>query len=67
MVVGREGSNLRMAESKSDSISSNINTFSEFQRESAARDINYIAAGSERKALSARPILLSYNWLAGAE
>ena len=50
-----------MVESKSGSISNNINTYSEFQRESAARDIKYVAAGPERRALSARPILLSYN------
>jgi hypothetical protein len=40
-----------MVESKSGSISNNINTYSEFQRESAARDINYIAAGVIRPAI----------------
>jgi hypothetical protein len=56
-----------MVKSKSGITSSNINAYSEFRGESAARNINYIAAASERKALSAGSIPLSYHRQAGTE
>jgi len=45
--LGREGSNLRMAESKSDGTVSKINAYSEFRRKFDPRDINYLSNVSE--------------------
>jgi hypothetical protein len=52
--LGREGSNLRMAESKSGRTLSNSNVRSEFREGFAPNYINYLAVSSERKTFAAK-------------